>query len=429
MHSSSSDYRDKGSLWSILSDSGLLIAVSVSVQIVAFLLLPWISRLYAPDALGQFGLILTVSSILSIVAGGRYEQAIVVSQESRERYTLLRLTIVLICLSGVAMQLLVAVAGYWIKGGQVAASWQCLYTVPLLVFALGVLNTLSHYAISSGRFGRLAASRTIQGLGNNGLKVGLGLLTPTIWGLYLAQMASTLLALAPLLRRQTTDSFARDTSKSSLVKVAKKYRSFPRYSLPQTLVNNLLPSLLVMMLPLGFSAIEVGLVTMATMLVKRPVQLVADNLSQVYFNRLSTARHERLSWHPLVRPLLLIGLVGGIPVLIGLWWVIPYLVEKLLAPEYARCSEVIQMMLLPLIPNTLASIINVIPDILGRQRHHLYVQVAMLVIEFVSLVLLLSHYTADFYTVLLYFHIILLVVYSCYLVWLIHLTREQSQLN
>lgn len=429
MHSSSSDYRDKGSLWSILSDSGLLIAVSVSIQFIAFLLLPWVSRLYSPDVLGQFGLILTVSSILSIVVGGRYEQAIVVSQEPREQYALLRLTVVLTCLSQPVLQLLAAVVGYWIEGSPVGVSWQYLYTVPLLVLALGLLNALSNYAIGCGCFGRLATSRTIQGLGNNGLKVGFGLLTSTIWGLYLAQMVSTLFALMPLLRRQTSYSSIRDTSKSSLVEVAKKYRSFPQYSLPQTLVNNLLPSLLVIMLPLGFSAIEIGLVTMATMLVKRPVQLVADNLSQVYFNRLSVAQHEGLSWRPLVRPLLLIGLVGGIPLLFGLWWLIPGLVELLLAPEYARCSEVIQTMLLPLIPNTLASIINVIPDILGRQRHHLYVQVAMLAIEFVSLFLLLSSLAADFYAVLLYFHIILLVVYSCYLAWLILLTREQYSLN
>lgn len=53
------------------------------------------------------------------------------------------------------------------------------------------------------------------------------------------------------------------------------------------MIDTLLGSILVMMMPMGFSFAQIGIVTMAVMLAKRPLQIIGDNLSKVYFQRLS----------------------------------------------------------------------------------------------------------------------------------------------
>ena len=415
-------------LRSILADSGLLLSVGVGVQLIALLLLPWVSRLYTPDTLGDLALILSIATLLSIAVGGRYEQAIVVCQEPLERDHLLRLTLWITALATLALLALTLAFEPWIGTTRYATLQGKLWLIPPVVCALGLCATLSNYALSLGQFKRIATSKAVQGLGNNGLKVGFGLFSPTVWSLWGAQIASTLLALIPLLRplkhsRQTNSP----SSRRELGQVARKYRAFPLFSLPQAAITTLLGSILILMLPLGYTTVEIGLVTMATMLARRPIQLIADSVSQVYFNRLSVAHHAQAPWRPLVRPLLMVTLVAGIPTLLLLWWAMPYLVRWLLAPSYAACTEIIRAMLVYLLVVFFTSIINVIPDIIGRQRAHLQIQLLNLFLQVALLVLLIYVLRAPFAeTVSTYYLVIALyhVLYGC---WLLYLLRRHDQ--
>lgn len=415
-------------LRSILADSGLLLSVGVGVQLIALLLLPWVSKLYAPDTLGDLALILSISTLLSIAVGGRYEQAIVICQEPLERKHLLRLTLWITALVTLALLALTPAIEPWIGTTRYATLQGKLWLIPPVVCTLGLCATLSNYALSLGHFKRIATSKAVQGLGNNGLKVGFGLLSPSVWSLWGAQIASTLLALIPLLRplkhsRQTN----KPSSHRELGQVARKYRAFPLFSLPQAAITTLLGSILILMLPLGYTTVEVGLVTMATMLARRPVQLIADSISQVYFNRLSVAHHAQAPWRPLVRPLLLVTLIAGLPTLVLLWWAMPYLVRWFLAPAYVACTEIIRAMLLYLLVLFFTSIINVIPDIIGRQRAHLQIQLLNLFLQVALLVLLIYILRVPFVETVSTYYLVIALYHLLYGGWLLYLLRRHDQ--
>lgn len=416
------------SLRSILADSGLLLSVGVGVQLIALLLLPWVSRIYTPDTLGDLALILSIATLLSIAVGGRYEQAIVVCQEPLERDHLLRLTLWITALVTLALLALTPVIEPWIGTTRYATLQGKLWLIPPVVCTLGLCATLSNYALSLGQFKRIATSKAVQGLGNNGLKVGFGLFSPSVWSLWGAQIASTLLALIPLLRplkhsRQTNNP----SSRREFGQVARKYRAFPLFSLPQAAITTLLGSILILMLPLGYTTVEIGLVTMATMLARRPIQLIADSVSQVYFNRLSVAHHAQAPWRPLVRPLLMVTLVAGIPTLLILWWAMPYLVRWFLAPEYAACTEIIRAMLVYLLVFFFTSIINVIPDIIGWQRAHLQVQLLNLFLQVALLVLLIYVLRTPFAETVSTYYLVVALYHLLYGGWLLYLLRRHDQ--
>ena len=416
------------SLRSILADSGLLISVSVGVQLIALLLLPWVSRLYTPDTLGDLALILSIATLLSIAVGGRYDQAIVVCQEPLERDHLLRLTLWITGVITLILFVLIPVIEPRIVATRYATLQGKLWLIPPVVCALGLSTTLSNYALSLGHFKRIATSKAVQGLGNNGLKVGFGLFSPTVWSLWGAQIASTLLALVPLLpslkQHKTING---PTNCRGLKFVARKYRVFPIFSLPQTLITTLLGSILILMLPLGYTTVEVGLVSMATMLARRPIQLIADSVSQVYFNRLSVAHHAQAPWRPLVRPLLVVTLVVGIPTLLILWWAMPYLVRWLLAPEYVACTEIIRAMLVYLLVFFFTSIINVIPDIIERQRAHLQFQLLNLFLQVALLVLLIYVLRAPFVETVFTYYLVIALYHILYGGWLLYLLLRHDQ--
>lgn len=415
-------------LRSILADSGLLLSVGVGVQLIALLLLPWVSKLYAPDTLGDLALILSISTLLSIAVGGRYEQAIVICQEPLERNHLLRLTLWITALVTLALLALTPAIEPWIGDTRYATLQGKLWLIPPVVCTLGLCATLSNYALSLGHFKRIATSKAVQGLGNNGLKVGFGLFSPSVWSLWGAQIASTLLALIPLLQPLKHNKQTRvPTSRRELSQVARKYRAFPLFSLPQAAITTLLGSILILMLPLGYTTVEVGLVTMATMLARRPVQLIADSVSQVYFNRLSVAHHAQAPWRPLVRPLLLVTLVAGLPTLVLLWWAMPYLVRWFLAPAYVACTEIIRAMLLYLLVLFFTSIINVIPDIIGRQRAHLQIQLLNLFLQVALLVLLIYILRVPFVETVSTYYLVIALYHLFYGGWLLYLLRRHDQ--
>lgn len=415
-------------LRSILADSGLLLSVGVEVQLIALLLLPWVSKLYAPDTLGDLALILSISTLLSIAVGGRYEQAIVICQEPLERNHLLRLTLWITALVTLALLALTPAIEPWIGDTRYATLQGKLWLIPPVVCTLGLCATLSNYALSLGHFKRIATSKAVQGLGNNGLKVGFGLFSPSVWSLWGAQIASTLLALIPLLQPLKHNKQTRvPTSRRELSQVARKYRAFPLFSLPQAAITTLLGSILILMLPLGYTTVEVGLVTMATMLARRPVQLIADSVSQVYFNRLSVAHHAQAPWRPLVRPLLLVTLVAGLPTLVLLWWAMPYLVRWFLAPAYVACTEIIRAMLLYLLVLFFTSIINVIPDIIGRQRAHLQIQLLNLFLQVALLVLLIYILRVPFVETVSTYYLVIALYHLFYGGWLLYLLRRHDQ--
>ena len=416
------------SLRSILADSGLLLSVSVGVQLIALLLLPWVSRLYTPDTLGDLALILSIATLLSIAVGGRYDQAIVVCQEPSERYHLLRLTLWITGVITLILFALTPVIEPRIIATRYATLQGKLWLIPPVVCTLGLCATLSNYALSLGQFKRIATSKAVQGLGNNGLKVGFGLFSPSVWSLWGAQIVSTLLSLIPLLRPlKHSRQDKTPSSRRELGQVARKYRAFPLFSLPQAAITTLLGSILILMLPLGYTIVEVGLVSMATMLARRPIQLIADSVSQVYFNRLSVAHHAQAPWRPLVRPLLVVTLVVGIPTLLILWWAMPYLVRWLLAPEYAACTEIIRAMLVYLLIFFFTSIINVIPDIIGRQRAHLQIQLLNLFLQVALLVLLIYVWRAPFAETVSTYYLVIALYHLLYGGWLLYLLRRHDQ--
>ena len=166
---------------------------------------------------------------------------------------------------------------------------------------------------------------------------------------------------------------------------------------------------------------------MATMLARRPIQLIADSISQVYLNRLAAAHYAEVPWGPFVRPLLVVTLVAGIPTLLILWWAMPYLVRWLLAPEYAACTEIIRAMLVYLLVFFFTSIINVIPDIIERQRAHLQIQLLNLFLQVALLVLLIYVLRVPFVETVSTYYLVVALYHLLYGGWLLYLLRRHDQ--
>ena len=64
----------------LIKNSATLLSANAISQGIAFAVLPVIARLYSPDELGILALFLGIEGLLSVIANGKYDSAIVLSK-------------------------------------------------------------------------------------------------------------------------------------------------------------------------------------------------------------------------------------------------------------------------------------------------------------------------------------------------------------
>ena len=398
-------------------------------QAVAFLIIPIVSRLYPPHMMGVTGLFMTIGGILLIPAGGRYEQALVVAPDRRQRRTLLSLTLCINLLFALLLWGITLVVRPLLKGGTYAELIPYLPLLPLYVLLTALFAAGSNYAVGEGAFTRLSVAKLIQGLGNSALKVLLPLFfSASVWLLLAALLESYLLGLLCFVGLAGLGSLCQLTSsaRAQMRTLARQYAAFPKYTIVQAGVNTLLASLLVLMLSYGYTTYHIGLVTMALMLAKTPLRTIADSLSQAYFHRAARLKHNAEPLSPITRKVVRTWLWIALPAGLLLYLIMPWLIGVILEAQYAPVADIIRLMLPLLLVSIPNSVLNVLPDVLGAQRRHMQMQTLFLAVEFAALLLLLFLHLPLLTLIAVYFGV-QLVDQVVYAVWLRALIRRYER--
>ncbi|KGO03156.1 polysaccharide biosynthesis protein [Porphyromonas gulae] len=367
---------------SMTANSMKLISAGTFVQVLAFLLLPVIGRIYTESEIGQITVFLSVVGVLTIVATGRYDQATILAR-SKERALLLLFTSLrfnlIFCLALIPVVLII---NPFLTDSRYSGQQTHLFLLPLFVFfAAGVISLLS-WANSHNQYGRMSIAQISQGLGNNLLRIGFGLLKMGFWGLQLAALLGGMAGILPLVRKQALLSqYKRYVTCQRLRIAARTYANFPRYSLPQAVIDILSGSLVSLLLPLQYHDAAVGLYGMAYMLAGRPMQLISDSLSRVWFRRVAEQKNAGLSFILPIRRFVLIWLLVAVLGSILLFFFLEPLVVVILGEKWLLCSSIIMAMLPFFIFNFLSSVYNFLPDLFGKQRKFMKMQAILLVVQ------------------------------------------------
>lgn len=402
----------------ILRDSLKLFSSGALGQIVALLLLVFIGRQYSEEAMGILGSFLAWSGLFAIGIMGRYEQAIVVVPNDREAWGLFRSSIELAIVGTVSLFIFIYLANKFAAYNPLGGyTWW----MPLYVLLLAIFSASSMLTLRLKRYGHLAISQGVRTVSNNLLKVLFGLRDASAAMLLLSSALASLLGLMPIIRFAKRIWHEAPPRKARLIAL-KRHINFLRYSTPQTLINTALASLLILLIPFAYSISEVGILTMSTMLARRPLLVLSESIGQVYFERMSRTVSMRASlWGLIRRPIGLI-LTIGLVIAISLAFCIEPLVVLFVGDRWLASAEVILWMLPSLIFTFANSIFNVLPDILGRQKSNLYAQVLMLLFELV--VIVSGFWLWDFGTFIPYYYSLVFVEQVLYFAFLLSLARR-----
>lgn len=269
----------------------LLVVMSGTVagQIIGFLLIPVVSRLYSPSDFGIFG---SFDAIMMVIIAGvtlDYTQALMLPKENNDAINLF----VLSCISAVLISILcLAVclfAPVFILGLMKTRNAWILVLLVMYALVIGLNQACQAWCIRVKAFKQTSASQVIRSLSLKGTQIVFGCFRGGAAGLIVGNVLADILASLNLIRVVIPDVliFRNRIRWDRIKQLAKDYRDFPMYSASQGVINALSSGLPVLLLSHFYGLAIAGAYAFGMIILQAPTGFLLRALRQVLFQKAS----------------------------------------------------------------------------------------------------------------------------------------------
>ena len=203
-------------------------------QAIPIAISPILTRLYTPEDFGVFALFVAIISVLANTANARYELAIMLPKKDEDAINIFALGFIITCLiSSLLFFVVLLFNDYFVKllGNEEIGFW--LYFIPITVFFSGLYNILNYFNNRRKCYKDLRNAAILKSIVLAVIQVSIGLVKQGATGLISGQIVSNLFANIKLLNNILKNKvLISKISMAKMIALAKKYKKFPKYSLP-----------------------------------------------------------------------------------------------------------------------------------------------------------------------------------------------------
>ncbi len=335
---------------------------------------PLLSRLYTPADFGLAALFVSVVSILTVVAGLRYEVAIPLPADDESAANVFALAAAVVLgsatLVGLGAALLGNEAARWFRADDLGPF---LWLLPLSVLGVGLYQVFSFWAVRRKEFAGIARSRMSQAVALVTTQASFGMLRLGPLGLLLGEVlgraggVGTLAAMT--WRRDRT--LSRHVNTSDMARAALRYRRFPLLSSGAALLNNLGVALPALVLAALYGPRVVGWFALAQRILAAPLNLVAASVNQVFVSEAARTADANLGE---LRRALAKALVGimlvALPYIVVLVLAGPGVFRFVFGAEWAESGVYVRVLAVMCFVEAVATATGGTLDVLQRQDLH-----------------------------------------------------------
>lgn len=323
---------------------------TVVAQIIPFLALPFISRIYTPDLTRVFTVYTSIINITTQIACLRYDYAIVVADDDDEAGGVF----VLSCVLAIIFSLLMA-ACMWPFLPQIAGLFdiskekESLWMIPLTTLICGTTTALNYFNVRYEKYKVIARANVIKSVAAVIIQIALYYLGCGYWGLILGQLLSNFFGNAEMFKTLKGRIHRNMMDRQFLNKVAKKNANFPKFMLASALANSLTLNLQPLAISNFYGSVNATYVQKANQLLGQPLTLISTAVSQVFLKQASVDKHNEKNlektFSNVAKWLAIIGVIPFailfifanpiIPLFLGKSWMQTAQVMKYLIPLFA----------------------------------------------------------------------------------------------
>jgi len=270
-----------------LRDIATLVSGTAAAQVASILFIPWITRLYGPEAFGGFGYFSSMLGFLTPLAGLCFPLAVVLPKRIGEARLLIDMSLkIALCASFFIFLFMLIIEN--INYNLIPFSMTYVF-IPLGLFLTIVVLVYTQWSIRLGHYKLVAAISVLSSVLGGVLKVALGYFYPNSISLIL--VANLILFFnALVLVRRLGVPFRSEEFFSVRVRhwmVAKKYRRFPLFRTPHSVLATISQIAPIFLLTSFYDAKYAGYFVLTRSVLSAPVSLIGKAVYDAAYPRIS----------------------------------------------------------------------------------------------------------------------------------------------
>ena len=267
-------------------------------QAIPIAISPILTRIYTPEDFGIFTLYISFASIVSVIATGRYELAIMLPKNNKDTINLMLLSFLITLFISFITLIIVYFFNSQISnmlGNPEISPW--LYFIPITVLLTGVYQILNYRYNRSKHYKLLAKSKIIQSATTATSNIYMGFSGFGSSGLIISGLLGQGLAVVIFLKNFWLNDKKqfKYLSKYKMIDLARKYKKFPIYNLPNALIDGFRISGISIFIAKFFTTAFLGQFSLAWRMLQMPSSLIASSLSQVFFQKVASSNKKELN--------------------------------------------------------------------------------------------------------------------------------------
>lgn len=262
-----------------------LLTGTVIAQVIPIVISPILTRLYSPDDFGIFALYMSVTTILSVMATGRYELAIILPEKDEEAFNIAILAVIISIIFSFVLLLIVILFNQPIAmllGSEQFSSW--LYFVPLTILLTALFQSLNYWSNRKKKYKSIAKSKMSQAFGAGAINLSMGIPKIGVIGLIFGNIISQIIGSSILLKTNISDirKYKSKILYEDIKATAYNYRDFPKFLVFSHTLNTASLQLSNVLLSVFYSATSVGYFSLALRTLRLPITIIASSIGDVF---------------------------------------------------------------------------------------------------------------------------------------------------
>jgi O-antigen/teichoic acid export membrane protein len=395
-----------------------LMTGTIVAQAIPIAISPILTRIYTPQDFGLLALFLALLSLFSVAINARYESAIMLPKKDEDAINIFALGIIIN--STISLLLFIIVFLFndsitHVLGNNAIAIW--LYFIPLTLFFTGLFNILTAYNNRQKHYRDIADATIIKSMVMAVIQVGVGLIKSGASGLISGQILSQFFANMRLLKNIVNNrSLMQSINRLKIIALAKKYKNFPKFSLPSALANVLSGHLSNILISIFYSVSTLGFYSIVQRVLGIPSALMGQSIGQVFYEE-GTQEKKRTGvaknvFNTTLKRLILLGL----PSFLILFVVVEELFAVVFGEEWRLAGQYAQIVIPMFFVRFVVATLSVTYDMFNHLKIELAWQMTLLVgtilivvsshfmnVEFKNLLILITLYTIGMQLISLFF--------------------------
>jgi len=353
-----------------------LMTGTIIAQAIPIAISPILTRIYKPEDFGIFALYMSIASIISVIATGQYEIAVMIPEKDDDAFNIVALSIIIaFCVSSI---ILFAV---WIFNDQIVSYLgnpeisQWLYFIPLTIFITGIYNPLNYWLNRKKHYKRLAVSRVSQSTASSATNLGMGLNGFGGSGLIVGGIVGQSVATGALGWYVWKDDKQKIKfiKKSKVIENAKKYQDFPKFNALQTFLDSFRLSGVIFLISYFFNLTILGYYSFAMRILQVPLSIIGSSVSQVFYQKAADTYNSNKDMWTIVKKIILKLSLISLPVFLIIGFFAPDVFSFIFGSRWTEVGTYAQILIPWLLISFISSPISTIPLILNKQKQFLFV--------------------------------------------------------